>query len=248
MRKTIFDFTNENYVVTGSSSGIGRQVTLELANAGATILAIGRNQERLAAVKAECPEKIITHSLDVCDSKMLQSAIAEFVKEYGKLSGGVHCAGIFDFTPLRLYSISVAEQIMKTNVFAGIELLRLITKKKYGKDSTSTVMLSSVSAYHSPKGALWYSASKSALDSAVRTCAKEISDTNHRCNSVVIGRVDSLMTNQTEEYDALDTLKNRFLLGIGNITDVTGMVLFLLSERADWITGSNIAVDGGFLA
>ena len=248
MRTTIFDFTNENYVVTGSSSGIGRQVTLELAQAGATVLSIGRNKERLAEVAEHNPNKIITRSLDVCNSEMLQSAIADFVKEYGKLSGGVHCAGIVAFTPLRLYDTNTAEQMMKTNVFAGVELLRLITKKKYGKSSTSTVMLSSVSAYFANKGLLWYSASKAALDNAVRTCAKEICDTKHRVNSVVAGYLDSPMTKETASFNDMDYIKKRHLLDIGNIIDVTGMVLFLLSERADWITGSNIVVDGGFLA
>ena len=93
-----------------------------------------------------------------------------------------------------------------------------------------------------------YSASKATLDSAIRTCSKEIYDTNHRVNSVVAGHIDSSMTKQTEEYNDLDKIKDRSLLGIGNVKDVTGMILFLLSERADWITGSNIVVDGGYLA
>ena len=248
MKKVSFNFSDENYVVTGASSGIGRQVTIELAGAGATVLGIGRNIERLEEVKSHFPEKIITMALDVCDFKALQNAIDEFVKNFGKLSGGVHCAGINGFTPLRLYDMNLAEQIMRVNVFAGVELLRLITKKKYAKNSTSTVMLSSVSAHSSHKGLLAYAASKAALDIVVRNCAKEINDEGHRVNSIVAGNIDSPMTRDVSDFTNTEELKRRHLLGIGKVSDVVGMVMFLLSDRADWITGSNIVVDGGYLA
>ena len=249
MKKVSFNFSDENYVVTGASSGIGRQVTIELADAGATVLGIGRNIERLEEVKSHFPEKIITMALDVCDFKALQSAIDEFVKNFGKLSGGVHCAGINGFTPLRLYDMNLAEQIMRVNVFAGVELLRLITKKKYAKNSTSTVMLSSVVGTHSSlKGLLAYAASKAAVDSAVRNCAKEINDAGHRVNSIVAGHMDSPMSRDVSDFTNTEELKRRHLLGIGKVSDVVGMILFLLSDRADWITGSNIVVDGGYLA
>lgn len=249
MKKVSFNFSDENYVVTGASSGIGRQVAIELAGAGATVLGIGRNIERLEEVKSHFPEKIITMALDVCDFKALQNSIDEFVKNFGKLSGGVHCAGINGFTPLRLYDMNLAEQIMRVNVFAGVELLRLIAKKKYAKNSTSTVMLSSVVGTHSSlKGLLAYAASKAAVDSAVRNCAKEINDAGHRVNSIVAGHIDSPMTKEMGEFTDMDELKRRHLLGIGKVSDVVGTVMFLLSDRADWITGSNIVVDGGYLA
>ena len=146
MSSVTFDFTGSRYVVTGASSGMGRQVTLELAQAGAEVLAIGRNSERLAAVQAECQERIFTAALDVCDAEALEAAVAEFVQEHGKLNGGVHAAGIAAFTPLKAHDLATAHRSMDTSFWAGMEVLRLVTKAKYGEKGTSTVLFSSVSA------------------------------------------------------------------------------------------------------
>ena len=101
MSKVIYDFTGERYAVTGASSGIGRQVALDLANAGACVLGLGRNIERLESLRSENPSRIFTASLDVCDTHALEGAIADFVRAHGKLHGGVHAAGVDALTPLR---------------------------------------------------------------------------------------------------------------------------------------------------
>ena len=96
-----YDFGGERYAVTGASSGIGRQIAVDLAKCGAEVLAIARNTERLESLRSECPERIFTASLDVCDSNSLEAAIFGFVESHGKLDGGVHSAGIDFLTPLR---------------------------------------------------------------------------------------------------------------------------------------------------
>lgn len=101
MSKVIYDFTGERYAVTGASSGIGRQVALDLANAGAYVLGLGRNVERLESLRSENPSRIFTASVDVCDTPALEGAIADFVRAHGKLHGGVHAAGVDSLTPLR---------------------------------------------------------------------------------------------------------------------------------------------------
>lgn len=104
MSKVTYDFTGERYAVTGASSGIGRQISLELAASGAEILGIGRNHDRLESLRLEYPERIFTASLDVCDTPALEGALAGFVKEHGKFSGAVHSAGIDGLTPLRSFN------------------------------------------------------------------------------------------------------------------------------------------------
>ena len=75
MSKVVFDFTGENFVVTGASSGMGRDVAISLGKAGAKVLAIGRNVERLQLTKAECAENIFTVSVDVCNTEAMENAI-----------------------------------------------------------------------------------------------------------------------------------------------------------------------------
>ena len=248
MSQIVYNFSDERYVVTGASSGIGRQVALDLANAGATVLGIGRNEERLQSLKAEAPSRIVTTSLDVCDSKTLEAAVAEFVFAYGKLNGGVHAAGVGVFTSLRDYDRQTADDIMNTSFWAGINLLQLVTRAKYGERGTSTVLFSSVNALSHEKGAFAYAAAKSAINAAIGSAAKEICGKQHRVNSILPGWVITPMTNSGKETTDMNAVASRHLLGFGTPRDVSNAVLFLLSDAARWVTGSNFVVDGGYLS
>ena len=245
MSKVAYDFTGENFVVTGASSGIGRQVARELAESGACVLAVGRSPERLEALKSETPSRIFTASLDVCDSESLEQAIAGFVAEHGKLNGGVHAAGISDITPLRNFDRGRAHEIMDVSFWAGIDLLRLITRVKYSNPGTSTVLFSSHYTISPGRGMFAYTAAKSAVNTAVKCAAKEICAKRHRVNSVLPGWVETSMTESFESSPVIEALKATHLLGTGKPEDVSGLVLFLLSSASSWITGSNIVIDGG---
>ena len=248
MSKVTFDFTNEKYVVTGATSGMGRLATLELAAAGAKVLAIGRSEENLKEIQAAFPEQIFPVQLDVCDSVALEEAIKNFTVEHGKLNGGVHAAGIYELTPLKSYDVDIARKIMDISFWAGVDLLRLVTKTKYGVNGTSTVLFSSVSAFSHEKGMFAYSATKAAMNCALQSVAKEICAKKHRVNSIVPGWVKTPMTEADDVAQEKDTVFDRHLLGVGTPQDVIGMVLFLLADRASWITGSTVVVDGGYLA
>ena len=123
MSNVKFDFTGENFVVTGASSGMGRQVALELAQSGAKVLGIARREDRLRELQAQFPSNVFVASLDVCNSEQMECAIQEFVAINGKLHGGVHAAGINNFTPLKAYDKNLAHNIMDISFWAGVELV-----------------------------------------------------------------------------------------------------------------------------
>lgn len=248
MNKIIFDFTGERYAVTGASSGLGRQIAIDLANAGAEVLAIARNVERLDEVRSHQPERIVTASVDVCDPEALEIAIKNFVGAHGKLNGGVHAAGITGYTSLKNFDRDFAHKIMQTSFWAAVDFTRLITKTKYAAGGSSIVLFSSVAAELNEKAKFAYSASKSAVNNFVKTAAKEICAKGHRINSVLPGWISTPMTNAVDYLVDVDNEKSKFLLGEGTPNDVSATVLFLLSDGGRWITGTNIAVDGGRLA
>ncbi len=94
-----------------------------------------------------------------------------------------------------------------------------------------------------------YSASKAALNTAVKSIAKEIADSGKRINTILPGWVKTNMTDKASEFvNISDSIFNQHLLGIGSPHDVTPLVLFLLSDSSKWITGTNIVIDGGYLA
>lgn len=251
MNSVTYDFTGNRYVVTGASSGMGRQVTLDLAQAGAGVLAIGRNSERLQKVKDLYPTRIFTSSLDVCDKNALEAAVSDFVIEHGKLNGSVHAAGIVDVTPLRVYDEESARRMMDTTFGAGVHLVQLVVKSKYGTKDSSHVRFSSVDAIAANKSKFAYAAAKAAVNSAVRSIAKEIAPKGQRINSILPGWVDTPMTiffGGEKKVGNSSNFVSEELLGAGKPEDVSGAVLFLLSDKARWITGTNMVVDGGYLA
>lgn len=248
MSKVSFDFSGERFVVTGASSGMGRQITVELVEAGATVLAIARREERLAELSQKYPGKIVPGVLDVCDTEKFSETVNSFVGEHGKLHGAVHAAGIFGNTPLRAYDETMARKIMDVSFWSGIRLMQLVNKKKFSEEGCSSVLFSSVAAAIGEKSNFAYSAAKIALQAAVRSLAKEIYTRKNRINTVSPGWVHTEMTKHEEEQSSvLPKFIDWHLLGTGEPEDVSGVVLFLLSDRARWITGADFVVDGGYL-
>ena len=248
MSKVIYDFTGERYAVTGASSGIGRQVALDLAQAGACVLGLGRNVERLEALRNENPSRIFTASVDVCDTPALEEAIAGFVKAHGKLHGGVHAAGIDALTPLRNLADLGGIDIMGVSFWAGIEFLRLVTSPKYAEQKTSTVLFSSVSALTGDKAKIVYASAKSAVNGAVRSLSQELSAEGHRVNTILPGWTDTPMTRELGQVNDASGVLAGHLLGMGQPEYISQSVLFLLSEDSCELNGSNFVVDGGYSA
>ncbi|MDY6267936.1 MAG: SDR family NAD(P)-dependent oxidoreductase [Selenomonadaceae bacterium] len=121
MKEVEFDFSGRNYIVVGASSGIGREIAWELAEAGAHVLGVARNKERLQALSARFPECIRTAQIDVraADAATWNGVLAPFVEAHGKLHGGVYTAGITGVTPLKVFDKKTATNIMDTSLLGG---------------------------------------------------------------------------------------------------------------------------------
>lgn len=251
MKDVEFHFQNKSFVVVGASSGIGRRVVLDLAEAGAHVLAIARNKVRLTEVQKHFPEKISIAVLDVlkAGTNDWENVLDNFVQEHGELHGGVYTAGITGMSPLKMYDEKLAQDIMNTSFWGMMHFIQCVTRKKYAKDNGSYVVFSSVASYWGCKGQFAYSGSKAAVRTAVRSLAKEICRKKQRINSISPGCVTTQMTMDSVENNAnlSQYVIDQHHLGLGQPEDVTGMVMFLLSDAARWITGTDVVVDGGYL-
>lgn len=241
-----FDFNGKNFIIVGASSGIGKQEAIELVESGANILAIGRNLERLDALKNINPEKIFTVSLDVtcAAAENWIDTLENFKNNCGKIDGGIYSAGIYGLTPINAFDRALAQKIFDTSFWGMIDFIQVAAKKKFSNAKSSFVVMSSVAATDAPKSLFAYSAAKAAVQTAVKSLAKEIIKNGHRINSVAPGITK---TGMSDSGFSNDELISRQILGIANPADITGMILFLLSSRADFITGQNFFVDGGYL-
>lgn len=237
-----FDYHGKNFVVSGASSGIGQQLTLELLEAGACVLAIARHMSSCADLLKGFSDQLMAVDLDVTDHELMKKTVYSFVDKYGKIDGSVHCAGQANLMPINVWDHKKALDIMDVNLWAGIALMKILARKIVSNHGASYVYVSSVSAVKGQKGLSVYSASKAALDAAVRCAAQELAVKSYRVNSVCLGWVETNMTKNVENVSP------EAVLGKGKPENVSGMILFLLSSRASWITGATFVVDGGYLA
>jgi 3-oxoacyl-[acyl-carrier protein] reductase len=242
-----FDFSDRRYVVSGATSGIGQRVASDLAAVGAFVLAVGRRKDRLDELKALYPDRIVPAVMDINDYESLKQNIEQFALS-AKVNGSVHCAGINKFTPLRAFNWNDAEQIIRTSLYAGIEMIRLLSAKKISAEKGSHVMIASVAGIKGETGFTAYSAAKSAVIGVVRSLALELAIKEIRINAVTPGWI---ATEMTAAIDARypgheDTIKLQHPLGVGSVEDISNLAMFLLSDESRWITGSNIVIDGGY--
>lgn len=242
----------KHILVTGASSGIGEKVALSVSDCGATVTMIARNEERLQSVQGRLTIPGAYYIQDLMDTGAIKLLVDRIVKEHGKLDGFVHCAGIAASIPLQRLSVETLHQEMMINLYAFIELVKNITKKKnFNAQGGSLVAISSVAAQRGYKGKTAYCASKGALDSAVRAMSTELASKRIRINTVTPGFIKTKMYEQYVARQGIEDAERDIAkqpLGLGQTEDVTNAVIFLLSDAAKFITGTTLTIDGGRMA
>ncbi|SHE71191.1 SDR family NAD(P)-dependent oxidoreductase [Chryseobacterium vrystaatense] len=248
-----FSLKDKTILITGASSGIGRSCSVECSTSGAHLILIARNEEELQkTISMLAPDtKAETIIADITSCENLEELIAEKVTVLGKVSGFIHCAGIEKTLPLKKHTPQLYSDIFAVNVISGFEIAKILSLKKYKNENSSFVFISSVAGMVGEIGKAAYSASKGAVVSGARSLAMELSRSGIRVNSVSPAMVNTpileKMFENIGEEAAEEILKNH-PLGIGQPEDVANACIFLLSDGAKWITGSNLVVDGGYSA
>ena len=162
-----------------------------------------------------------------------------------KLDGMVHCAGISGIRPLRSINKNYIDEVMSINYYTFVELTTFYAMKEYNNGG-SVVGISSIAATDGELCQTVYSASKAALDAAVRTLAIELADKNIRVNSVMPGVVNTEMTTELNGCGIdMDSLAEKSVFGFAQPEQIAAPIAFLLSDMSSFITGRCIYVDGG---
>jgi len=255
-----FMLTNKTIVVTGASSGIGRACAFECAKQGAQIIALGRNKQKLELLMEELkeiskqnPDNLHSYCiLDLSgDLKEFRGVIDRYIGNKTRIDGFVHAAGIEKTIPLVSMKSADFIELYKLNVVGGLELAGIFSKKKYVSNHASFVFISSITSMIGRAGLVGYSASKGALVSAVKSMAIELANKNINVNCISPGTVLTPMILkylQSLGPEEQEKRKQNFPLGLGKPEDVAYSCVFLLSDSARWITGTNLVVDGGYTA
>lgn len=241
-----FDLTGRNILVTGASSGIGRQCCVVIAACGARVTATGRDQERLRKTLG-----LLEGGGHASIQADLTSAVqcGELVAKAPQLDGIVHCAGVHKYVPLRFVTEKFLREMMAVNYEAPLMLTQSLLKQKFIKPGASIVFTASLAALVAVKGNAVYSSSKAALIAAARVMALELAGQRIRVNCIAPGMVRTPMAEQmatTVSAEQMAEHEKQYPLGFGSPEDVANVVVFLLSTGSQWITGQTLVVDGGF--
>lgn len=246
------DMSGRVVLVTGASSGIGRDTALLLSQLGARLVLVGRDSGRLTEAFSELAgEGHRIESFDLRAAEQIPLWIKDIVSNVGPLSGAVHCAGAHSHRPLRILDVERFEEVQRLNATASMMLAKGFRQKGCCADSGSIVLLSSVVALVGQPGIAAYAASKAAVVGLTRCLALELAQEHIRVNCVAPAMVKTEMSEHLFKSltpEQVTSIEQAHPLGIGRPRDVAHAIAFLLSDAARWITGSVLIVDGGYTA
>ena len=238
-----FSLAGKTILVTGASSGIGRAIAIACAQAGATVVLNGRNQERLQATfEALAGEGHQVIAADLVDTEQRQ-ALAEQVPV---LDGVVHCAGIGSRVLCKMLEEQDVSRVMQANFEAPVLLqAELLREKKIAKEA-SIVFIASAAATMPSVGNAIYSASKAATIAYAKCLAQELANRKIRVNCISPAMVwtDLALVGATEEQ-LREAEQNYPLKRYAQPEDIAGLAIYLLSDSSNWVTGSNYEMTGG---
>ena len=243
------DLKNKSIVITGASSGIGKQCAIRCSEQGARIILLGRDESRLLETYNQLSG--YGHSFipfDLLEFDHYSDLIKKIFKDNGSIAGLIHSAGIESSIPLNTLKVGVYEKSYMINTIAFFELVKYLSKNNIRSEKTSYVAISSVMGVKAEKCKLAYNASKAALINGVRSLSLELAHKNIRVNSVSPGLIRTKMSEQLldsmNEENRIQIIKE-YPLGIGDPDDVAYACIYLLSDVAKWTTGTNLIIDGG---
>lgn len=240
------ELKGKHILVTGASSGIGRQIAIELSREGAILTVSGRKKTELektiSSLEGKGHDHILADLTQADDIKRITTAV-------NALDGIVHCAGIVKPVPVKFINQQQLEEVFSINFTSVVLLNSQLLQTKKINNSASIVLISTISTLHPYFGGAIYIASKAALEGYGKTLALELASKKIRVNILQPALVRTPIYQSTIEaafsQEEMEKYEKQYPLGIGETQDVANAACYLLSDKAKWITGTCIPMDGG---
>jgi len=249
-------FEDRTYLVTGGGSGIGKGVAAGLVAAGASVMIVGRNADRLAAAVEEIEAleassgSIRYEPTDITNEEEATRAVDAATAWHGRLHGVVHCAGGSQtIGPITQIDSELWRRTIDLNVNGTMYVLKHSAREMVRGGGGSFVGISSIAASNTHRWFGAYGVGKSALDHLMQLAADELGASWVRVNSIRPGLIRTELVapvldspELSEDYRLITPLPRP-----GEVDDIANVAMFLLSDAASYVTGQVINVDGGLM-
>jgi NAD(P)-dependent dehydrogenase (short-subunit alcohol dehydrogenase family) len=237
-------------LVTGASSGMGEEITKAMAAAGAGVVAVGRNEERLERVVAAAGGEVVAIARDLCKEGAPQAVVDEAVGRMGKLDILANVAGIMELGPLAETPVESLDRQYRTNVRAPFELTQAALPH-LREAKGAIIFISSMAALAAFPESAAYTATKGAIDAVARQLAVELAPQGIRVNAIAPGEIDTPMNTEfyAQHPEFVEEMEEFTPAGrLGKASDIAPAAVFLASDMARFVYGVSLPVDGGIVA
>jgi 3-oxoacyl-[acyl-carrier protein] reductase len=245
-------FAGKVALVTGASRGIGKGIAVAFAREGAEVALVARNRIGLEETAAACQAaragtRTLSIVADVADAAAVEAAVQRTVAELGRVDAAVANAGQAEDALIVRAKPQHLDAMLSVNLKSAFYLVSAVARPMMRQRSGAIVLMSSIVGIAGNAGQAAYAAAKAGLLGLAKSVAKELGSRNVRVNAVAPGFIETAMT-EVMAREARDHFLSSIALGrAGNVDDVSGVVTFLCSDAARYVTGQTIVVDGGFL-
>lgn len=248
---TAFDLKDKVAIITGGSRGLGREIALAYAQAGAKVVVASRKQEGVDAVAAEIKEQggtALAIAAHVGSEDVVAALIERTVEAFGGVDIAVSNAGTNPhFGPLLTATASQWDKIMEVNLRGAFFLSQQVAPIMQERGGGKIINMASVAGVK-PQAAMGiYSVSKAGLIMLTQVLAQELGPSNIQVNAIAPGVIKTRFSRVLWQTPAFaEAIEGRTPLGrLGEVNDVVGAALYLASPLSDYVTGSVLMIDGG---
>lgn len=232
-------------MVTGASSGLGKQTAISASLMGAHVIVTGRDKTRLEETFGKLQGE--GHLMLFADLTS-QNDITALVSQLPELDGVVYSTGISELAPARFITPESIQNTFGISFNASVLLTASLLGKKRIAKKASLVFISSISTRYPFVGGAMYISAKAAIEAYARVLALELSSKGIRVNCVAPAFVRTPMLDQTAtnySQEAVNMIEARQILGLGDPDDVANSIIYYLSDASKWVSGTNLILGGG---